>query len=80
MNFSTRSMRILVKVKSKARKEGVEKTNDSHFVIHTKAVPEKGKANADIIRLLSEYFKLSQSHVSIISGHTSKTKVVIIGI
>lgn len=39
-------------------------------------VPEKGKANAEIIKKLAKHFKVSQSKVKIILGKTSNKKVV----
>lgn len=71
-------MNIFVKVKPKAREEKVEKIDDNHFIVHTKEPPEKGKANAGVIRLLSKYFSVSQSRIIISSGQKSRKKVVII--
>jgi len=40
------------------------------------AVPEDGKANAELIRFLAEEFAVPKSHVQILRGQTSKTKTV----
>lgn len=40
------------------------------------AVPEEGKANAELVRFLAEEFHVPKSHVEILRGQTSKTKVV----
>lgn len=40
------------------------------FKIKVKAHPERGKANADLIKFLSKYFKTP----TILSGHTKKSK------
>lgn len=73
-------MNIFVKVKPKAREEKVEKVDNNHFVVHTKEQPEKGKANAGVVRLLSSYFSLPKSKIIIISGMTSPLKVITLNI
>ena len=69
-------MNITVKVKPKAREEKVEKLDNTRYVVYTKELPEKGKANKGIVRLLSKYFLISQSKIMIVSGQKSRTKIV----
>ncbi len=38
--------------------------------------PEDGKANKAVVELLCEYFKVKKSAVLIISGETSRNKIV----
>ena len=38
-------------------------------------VPEKGKANEKVVKLLADYFNTSKSNVIIISGQSSSVKV-----
>lgn len=38
--------------------------------------PEDGKANKAVIELLSEYFKVRKSAISIIAGETSRNKII----
>ncbi len=71
-------MKIFVKVKPKAREERVEKMDETHFIVHTKEIPEKGKANEGVIHMLSTYFSLSKSKITIVSGHKVRTKIIII--
>ncbi len=42
--------------------------------------PERGEANRELVRKLAKHFKVSSLHVRIISGITSKSKVVEIDI
>ena len=70
--------RIIVRVKSKSREERVEKIDNSHYIIHVKEIPEKGKANEGVIRSLSKYFSISKSKIVIISGHQSHTKAIFV--
>lgn len=46
--------------------------------IRVRAVPEDGKANAALIRLLAETLGLPRSAVSLRSGATARTKVLAI--
>lgn len=38
--------------------------------------PEKGKANRELVSKLAKHFKVPTSSVRIITGHTSKTKLI----
>jgi len=69
-------MKIFVKVKPKANEEKVIKLSDTNFKVQVKESPEKGKANRAVIRMLADYFNTSQSNIKIISGSTSKLKII----
>jgi len=44
--------------------------------ISVTAVPEKGKANKALIRLLSKEWKIPKSSITIIKGETDRTKIL----
>ena len=69
-------MKIFVKVKPKAEKEKVIKIDDVNFKVWVRELPEKGKANLAVIRALADYFNVSQSDIEIVSGSTSKLKII----
>ena len=69
-------MKIFIIVKPNARENRVEKLDKTHFKISVKAPPKGGKANQVVMKVLSEYFNLPKSCFSVVSGETSKTKVV----
>lgn len=71
-------MKLFVKVKPKAREDKVERTDETHYVVHTKSIPEKGKANKGVIQLLANHFKITQSQIQIVSGTTSHVKIITI--
>ena len=50
--------------------------DDGTLKIKVSAVPEKGKANAELIAWLAEYFKVPKTNVEIVSGQTSARKLV----
>jgi len=69
-------MTISIKVKTKQQKSKVEKLEDSSYLVSVKALPDKNKANVEIVNLLSEYFNVTKSQIEIKSGKTSSRKIV----
>jgi uncharacterized protein (TIGR00251 family) len=43
------------------------------------AVPEKGRANQELVALLAGHFGVAKGEVEIVSGHSSSLKLVRIG-
>ena len=69
-------MKIFVKVKPKAKEEKVEKIDDINFRVQVTQPPEKGKANMAVVKALAGYFNVNRSNVQIVSGSSSKLKVI----
>lgn len=44
--------------------------------IRLKAVPEKGKANAELIKFLGKELGINKEHISIISGKQDQLKLI----
>lgn len=65
---------IIVKAKPSASRDAVERISDSEYIVRTTQPPVQGRANRAIINLLAEYFSVPMSHISIVAGHTSRTK------
>jgi uncharacterized protein (TIGR00251 family) len=70
-------MEISVTVKFENRKEKVEKKNEK-YIVYVKSLPEKGKANCEVIREIAKYFQVSEKEVKIVSGIKSRRKVILI--
>ena len=76
-------MKIFVKVKARSKENKIEEPIEtlfkdygpSYYKIYVKEEPVNGKANDAVIKVLSEYFKVSRSSVRLICGAISKTKV-----
>lgn len=66
-------MIIRVKVKTSSGRQGVVKEDENHFVVSLKSPPENNRANAELAKLLHNYFK---AEVRIKSGLTSRNKIV----
>lgn len=69
-------MKITITVKPNSRKSEVEETGDGSFVLRLKSAPVDGKANTELIRLLSKYFHVTQASITIKHGGLSKKKTV----
>ncbi len=69
-------MRINVKAKPNSKEEKVEKIDEQNYTVCVKEPPEKGKANNAIRNALAVYFKTGSSYVKIISGYSSRNKVI----
>lgn len=65
-----------VTVRAGARSRGVEQRPDGSLLVKTTVAPEKGKANADVVELIAEYFDVPKSCVEVVRGHTSSKKVL----
>ena len=69
-------MKIFVKARPSAREEKVEKIDEQNYIVWVKEPPIQGKANDAIRNALAVYFKTGTSFVKIISGHTSRNKII----
>ena len=49
---------------------------NNEIKISLKSKPELGKANRELIKLLSEHFKISTNKIKILSGFSSRKKIV----
>ena len=78
-------MKIFVKAKANAKENKIipplpklfktEDRKEDYFTVLVKEPPFGGRANNAIIKMLSQYFKISKSGVHLVSGSTSKNKV-----
>ncbi|HOX61073.1 MAG TPA: DUF167 domain-containing protein [Candidatus Magasanikbacteria bacterium] len=70
-------MRLKIKITPRAsRNEIVGQLPDGTLRIRVTAPPVDGEANEKLIELLSEEYKIPKRQIRIISGATTKNKVV----
>lgn len=70
-------MKILtVKVKPNAKQQLLRHEEDGSLTVHLKSPPVDGKANQELIQLLSKTFDVPKSCIRIKSGLSSKSKLV----
>lgn len=70
------TVKIGIKVFPKASKNEVVGWEGDVLKVRLTAVPEKGKANAALIHLLSKHFKVPKSAINILKGETSRNKLI----
>ncbi|PIR55283.1 hypothetical protein COU74_01630 [Candidatus Peregrinibacteria bacterium CG10_big_fil_rev_8_21_14_0_10_36_19] len=68
-------LRIKVIPKS-SKNEVTEILDDDTIKIRIKAVPEKGKANEELIKFLSKELNIEKSRIKILSGKTEQLKLI----
>ncbi len=71
-------MIISVKVITNAKQNKVFDLGDCNFKIYLTCIAEKGKANLELIKLLSKHFGIPKSAITITSGTKSHNKIIFI--
>lgn len=69
-------MILSVTVKANSNNEGVEKIEENSLKVRVSAPALNGRANARLIEVLAEYFKISKSKIRIVKGFKSKKKII----
>lgn len=69
-------MKIFVKAKPHSSEAFVKKIDEQNFEVAVKEPPVQGRANAAIIKALADYFNIAPSRVRMVSGYTSRQKVI----
>lgn len=69
-------MKISVTITPNSKKEEVVRVSENEFRVKVGAPAKEGKANERLYELLAEYFHVPQNLIFIVSGHTSRQKVV----
>jgi uncharacterized protein len=74
--MGTRPIVIQVKVKPNSRLSTLEQSGEGSWIAQLKAAPINGKANDELISLVSTRFQCRKSAVSIKSGASGRMKLV----
>ncbi len=74
-------LRVAVRLTPKGRKDGIEGVAETvqgtaEIRISVTAVPENGKANKALIKLLAKQWRLPKTGIRIVSGETDRHKVL----
>jgi hypothetical protein len=67
---------ISVKVKPNSKQQFVRQEADGSFTVHLKSPPVDGKANTELIQLLTKEFNVPKSWIRIKSGLSSRSKLI----
>lgn len=68
-------MIIQVNVHPSSKEESIQKLSDGSYNLRIKERPEKGKANAAVIRLLAKTLNVPQKKITI-KNSTSRKKII----
>lgn len=69
-------MKINVQVKPNSSKIEVKKISEIEYVVKIHSPLEKGKANEELLKVLSEYFAVPKKKIHILKGHFSRQKLI----
>ncbi len=69
-------MKIFVKVKPNSKTDIVERINDNQIDVSVKEPPVQGRANQAVIRVLAKYFNVIPGRIKILSGWSSRNKII----
>lgn len=69
-------MRLEVLVKPRARREGVRVLGEGSYEVSVAALPERGKANRRVLRLLADHLRLPMGRLRMIRGGAGPRKAV----
>ena len=75
------ALRLRVRLTPRASRDGIgafETLADGNEVltVHVRALPADGKANAALVRLVAESLGVARSKVDVVSGQTSRVKIL----
>lgn len=78
IKLATKDGRVIfaVRVQPRASKSGVAGELEGVLKIRLAAPPVEGEANEELIRLLAKLFDAPRQRIEILSGQTSRNKVV----
>ncbi len=69
---------LTVRIQPRASKNGIVLMEDGSLKIRLTAPPVDGAANEALVKFLADAFSVAKSQVRIVSGHTSRRKIVLI--
>jgi len=66
---------LTVKVLARSKAPGVEELGPDAYRVRVRAVPEKGRANAEVIERLAGHLSVPTSRLTLLRGATSSSKL-----
>ena len=73
---TSNSVRLTVQVKTRSPDTHITVEPDGTIVLHVTAPPTEGRANKEVVKCLAKKFGKPSSHVKLVAGLHSKTKVI----
>ena len=69
-------MKIAIKAHPKSKKTQVVEVSPAHYEVWVRSVPDKGKANQEVIEAMSKHLGIARSKLVLCSGLASRHKVI----
>ena len=69
-------VKISVRVKPNSKEELVEPCGENEYIVRVKEKAIEGRANAAVIKLLSEHFGVPRSAIIVLRGSKSRNKII----
>ena len=69
-------MKLTIISKPGSKRTYIKKIDETHYIVAVGARARDGAANKAIVKAVANYFDTAPSHCSIISGFTSKLKII----
>ena len=69
-------MKIIVQMRPGSSQAKVEKLDEGQYKVWVRSIPEKGKANAEMLEVLADHFHVAKSSIRIVIGKTAREKLV----
>ncbi|UCH12674.1 MAG: DUF167 domain-containing protein [Candidatus Omnitrophota bacterium] len=69
-------MRIRVRAQPRSSQQKIIKNEDGSLKVYLKVSPVAGRANKELCKLIAEFYKVKKSAVKIITGYTSRNKII----
>ena len=74
---SKREITLSFKINPGSSENKIKEIMDNGVVkVNITSAPEKGKANKEFIKFVAKYFSVDKNNINIISGETSKLKLI----
>lgn len=67
---------VKVTVVPRSSKPRVETVEEGCYRVHVAAPPDRGRANAEVLKALAQHLDVPRSSLEIVRGHTSREKLV----
>ena len=69
-------VRISVRVKPNSKEGLVEPCGENQYIVRVKEKAIEGRANAAVIKLLSDHFGVPRSGIVVLKGSRSRNKII----
>jgi uncharacterized protein (TIGR00251 family) len=78
VNASAATARLKLRVSPGARRPGIAGRHGDAWKVRVAEPPEDGRANEAALRLLAQVLDIPRARVALVSGHSSRDKIVVL--